>query len=189
MTALDTKLLPCPFCGGEAERYTIMEGDEVANVGGDVISCTKCGASSHVEFGEKANLVDAWNRRASPSQGEGPAADVVEAQIEHMVQRFLGWKLPEHFRPDGGISYEPIANKGTKFEFERTPYGTNLFDHTQATAMVRYMFDGMPAALASLAPRAAQGSPADEQSGETSHVADDSQPDEAQEWHDYDPDC
>lgn len=37
--------------------------------------------------------------------------------------------------------------------------------------------------------RAAQGTPADEQSGETGHVADDGQPDEAQEWHDYDPDC
>ena len=37
--------------------------------------------------------------------------------------------------------------------------------------------------------RTAQEAPSDERSGESSHVADDGQPDEAQEWHDYDPDC
>jgi Lar family restriction alleviation protein len=55
------ELLPCPFCGGPAERFTIEE--EGDNFGGDVISCTKCGASSHVEFGRKENLVSVWNTR------------------------------------------------------------------------------------------------------------------------------
>lgn len=56
------ELLPCPFCGGEAERFTIGD-DEPNNAGGDVITCTKCQASSHVEFGRKENLVDRWNTR------------------------------------------------------------------------------------------------------------------------------
>ena len=57
------ELLPCPFCGGDAQRFTIGE-DEPNNAGGDVISCTRCGASSHVEFGRKENLVSRWNTRA-----------------------------------------------------------------------------------------------------------------------------
>lgn len=55
-------LKPCPFCGGEAERFTIG-ADEPSNAGGDVIFCTRCQASSHVEFGRKENLVSAWNTR------------------------------------------------------------------------------------------------------------------------------
>lgn len=69
---------------------------------------------------------------------------MTEAQIKHMVQRFLGWKLPEHFNPDGGISFDPIGSKGTPYEFRREPVGTNLLDAQQADAMVRYIIDGLP---------------------------------------------
>ena len=68
---------------------------------------------------------------------------MTDAQIKHMVNRFLNWKLPEHFRPDGGISFEPMGSKGTQYEFRREPVGTNLFDAEQATAMVRHMLEGM----------------------------------------------
>ena len=27
--------------------------------------------------------------------------------IDEMVNRFLGWKLPKDFAPDGGISFKP----------------------------------------------------------------------------------
>lgn len=69
---------------------------------------------------------------------------MTEAQIKYMVARFLGWKLPQDFRPDDGISFDPIMNKGHAFESRREPSGTNLFDATQAEAMVRYMIEGMP---------------------------------------------
>jgi hypothetical protein len=65
-------------------------------------------------------------------------------QIKHMVDRFLSWKLPEHFRPDNGISFQPLASVGTPYECRRQPSGTNLFDATQADAMVRHMLEGMP---------------------------------------------
>jgi Lar family restriction alleviation protein len=58
-------LLPCPFCGGEAEILEITEGDEVANIGGSVVTCRQCGASSPVHFDRKENLEDSWNRRAA----------------------------------------------------------------------------------------------------------------------------
>lgn len=32
--------------------------------------------------------------------------EMTEDQIKHMVNRFLQWKLPEHFRPDAGISFK-----------------------------------------------------------------------------------
>jgi len=54
-------LLPCPFCGGKAERIDIEDGD---NVGGSCVTCTTCNASGNVEFGFKENFVSNWNRRA-----------------------------------------------------------------------------------------------------------------------------
>lgn len=67
-----------------------------------------------------------------------------DEQIKHMVQRFLGWKLPEHFNPDGGISFQQMRNVGTPYEFKSEPSGTNLFDAQQAEAMVRHMIEGLP---------------------------------------------
>lgn len=70
-------------------------------------------------------------------------------QIKHMVSRFLGWRLPEHFQPDAGISFKPEYN----VEYNATrgkpparhqPTGTNLFDASQAEAMVRYLVEGLP---------------------------------------------
>jgi hypothetical protein len=66
-----------------------------------------------------------------------------EEQIKHMVNRFLAWRLPEPFRPDGGITFEPFGNAGTLHQYKREPTGTNLFDATQADAMVRHMVQGL----------------------------------------------
>jgi hypothetical protein len=67
-----------------------------------------------------------------------------EAQIKHMVDRFLSWKLPENFNPDNGISFNPIAGEGGPHQFKREPSGTNLLDASQADAMVRHMIEEMP---------------------------------------------
>lgn len=61
-------LMPCPFCGGKAHQLTIEQDDD-PHFGGDVITCTECGASSHVEFGFKENLKSAWNSRVAMLQG------------------------------------------------------------------------------------------------------------------------
>ena len=68
---------------------------------------------------------------------------MTENQIKHMVQRFLGWQLPENFAPDGGVSFERFGNKGTPHEYKREPSGTNLLDAVQAEAMVRHMVAGI----------------------------------------------
>lgn len=60
---------------------------------------------------------------------------------DEMVSRFLAWKLPENFNPDGGITFEPIGSKGTTAEFKREPSGTNLFDFKQAKAMLEHVLE------------------------------------------------
>ncbi|MCP1832857.1 hypothetical protein [Bradyrhizobium sp. USDA 4545] len=67
-----------------------------------------------------------------------------EDQIKHMVNRFLGWKLPENFNPDGGVSFKKTFNEHTAHPGKHEPSGTNLLDAEQATAMVRHIIEGMP---------------------------------------------
>lgn len=71
---------------------------------------------------------------------------MTEAQVKHMVDRFLGWKLPrDAFNPDCGITFDKGPfNTHTSHPRVHEPSGTNLFDAEQATAMVRYMLDGLP---------------------------------------------
>lgn len=89
----------------------------------------------------------------SPSEPQAPLPEArgaedemvdAEAQIKHMVNRFLGWRLPENFNPDAGISFKPTFNDHLPVPMKHEPTGTNLFDAQQAEAMVRYMIEGLP---------------------------------------------
>lgn len=71
-------------------------------------------------------------------------SDVPDNVINHMVDRFLSWDLPEDFSPDAGITFDPVFNKGTDYEGSHRPIGTNLFNGMQAEAMVRHMVEGAP---------------------------------------------
>jgi hypothetical protein len=73
--------------------------------------------------------------------------NMTDKQISYMVARFLQWRLPENFNPDAGISFKPNFNEHTAYPMKHEPVGTNLFDATQAEAMVRYLIDGMPDAV------------------------------------------
>jgi hypothetical protein len=64
-------------------------------------------------------------------------------QIKYMVDRFLGWRLPENFSPDAGISFKAAYNEHTAHPAKHEPTGTNLFDAAQATEMVRYMVESL----------------------------------------------
>jgi hypothetical protein len=65
---------------------------------------------------------------------------MTDEQIKYMVDRFLMWKLPKNFRPDGGISVKR-PNYAPEVVWE--PVGTNLLDAQQAEEMVRHMIEGM----------------------------------------------
>ena len=77
---------------------------------------------------------------------------MTEAQIKHMVSRFLAWKLPANFNPDGGVVFSPVGNAGTPHEYRNEPSGTNLLDAVQAEAMIRYILEGLPTETAAQRP-------------------------------------
>lgn len=73
-----------------------------------------------------------------------------EEEKKAMVSRFLNWKLPEHFNPDGGVVFARTYNgwdsdTGTVVSKTRQhgdpfwPVGTNLFTADQAREMVEHM--------------------------------------------------
>ena len=61
---------------------------------------------------------------------------MTDKQIQQAVSRFLGWKLPDDFMPDGGVSYEKTTNSPN---WKTT--GTNLLTATQAEEMIRYILE------------------------------------------------
>lgn len=95
------------------------------------------------KFEDFLNAIE--SRQQSPIHPHEEPETMTEEQIKHMVDRFLTWKLPEHFNPDCGISFKPTYNEHMSFGPQRhEPQGTNLFDATQAEAMIRHMVDGLP---------------------------------------------
>lgn len=86
-------------------------------------------------------------RCALDSAAQTPPSGLSGDQIKHMVNRFLGWKLPENFHPDCGINFDADAAKKLNPRNGRyEPNGTNLLDYAQAMAMVRHMIEGLPPA-------------------------------------------
>ena len=58
-----------------------------------------------------------------------------------MATKFMAWKLPKDFNPDGGISFKRESDYNHP-EFGRTrfePTGTNLLTHEQAKAMFEFI--------------------------------------------------
>jgi hypothetical protein len=52
---------------------------------------------------------------------------------DEMVTRFLGWKLPQTFSPDNGITFKPPQNPIL------WPVGTNLLTDPEARAMLEHV--------------------------------------------------
>ena len=56
---------------------------------------------------------------------------------DEMVTRFLSWKLPKDFRPDGGMVF--IPTKGRGYDSPYWPVGTNLLTWQQAREMLEHV--------------------------------------------------
>jgi hypothetical protein len=73
------------------------------------------------------------------------ACPLTDAQVKHLVDRFLSWRLPEDFAPDEGVKFDPDgAIKLDPRNHRYEPRGTNLFNADQAKAMVLHMLAEMP---------------------------------------------
>ena len=66
-----------------------------------------------------------------------------DALVRELTNRFLSWKLPDDFNPDGGIIFCKIINPGTTREFINRPVGTNLFNAEQAKQMIEHLLEGL----------------------------------------------
>lgn len=84
----------------------------------------------------RQGVLDKRSRAPQPEPVSNPYKLPDEASIKHMVDRFLGWRLPADFSPDGGIIFSHTSGGHAN-----APTGTNLFTAAQAEAMVRYMME------------------------------------------------
>ena len=66
--------------------------------------------------------------------------------IGQAVDRFLRWKLPEDFAPDGGISFDPHRLGSPRL----SPAGTNLLNAIQVEAMLEHVAAPILARVAEL---------------------------------------
>ncbi len=73
-----------------------------------------------------------------------PAPSVPDDVIEQAVNRFLSWKLPKDFHPDGGMVF--IPTKGRGYDSPHWPIGTNLLNAQQAREMLRHVLAAAPEA-------------------------------------------
>lgn len=105
-------------------------------------------AFDHDKQAERDFALSGFGQAPQKAPAEPVALD--NAQIKHMVDRFLGWKLPEYFCPDAGVEFHPSEQQ--KAGVHQWPVGTNLFDADQATEMVRFMIEGLPAAAPAAEP-------------------------------------
>ena len=65
------------------------------------------------------------------------AADAIAPSVGAMVSRFLCWKLPKDFHPDGGMVFIPTRGRG--YDSPHWPVGTNLLTAEQAGQMLKHV--------------------------------------------------
>lgn len=124
--------------------FVLRYGGRCRECGDQDFVCPKSGLSCHrdearktVRFVLKAHEHYLAMRSKDHSMGD----DVQEVQIKRMVDRFLSWRLPENFSPDAGISFKPTFNDHLPEPMRHNPTGTNLFDYSQAEAMIRHLLE------------------------------------------------
>lgn len=106
--------------------------------------CGRIGGKGMVELPKW--LIAAWKKHITIKSKGCP---MKTEEIDKMVDRFLTWKLPHDFSPDGGISfartYNGYENGVFTQDIERTPedpawpVGTNLLTAEQARSMIEHI--------------------------------------------------
>jgi len=90
---------------------------------------------------ESADPVDAISELDAAAIVASVPGEQEPVDIEKAVSRFLGWKLPATFSPDGGASFKPPYPPDSPHR----PTGTNLFNADEARQMLEYVLEGCTA--------------------------------------------
>ena len=101
-----TELLPCPFCGGEAEMLT-AESMHGGNLYG--VMCNCCAGRTDV-FDTEAEAIAAWNARAE--RGTLTAEQVRETVEKHWHDLSADYDMPEATAlPEYSYDWQAIADE------------------------------------------------------------------------------
>lgn len=115
----------CERCGGSGKQpagcWTGQAYDSEAGV------CQLCDGERYLGIIPESSLAV---RGESGKQLKGKVKMEV---TNEMVDRFLKWRLPEDFRPDGGVSFVQPNHPHS------WPVGTNLLTATQAREMLEHV--------------------------------------------------
>ena len=117
----------CDTCEGNGKIY--QEQQHGTPGSGGEFDCPDCDGKGYI----------ATRRYALMSQ-PAPSEPTV---TDEMVNRFLGWRLPDDFYPDGGVSFAREVNGGPRPR-DWWPTGTNLLNADQARAMLKYVLAAAP---------------------------------------------
>ena len=87
----ESELLPCPFCGGEADVSTRQDEDIWTHniVTWTEVGCHECNYFFEGPPGIEPTPAEHWNTRALPRAGEGGEVERLREALEPFVQFFV----------------------------------------------------------------------------------------------------
>lgn len=115
------KLLPCPFCGGEATLKTTRKSDGQISYDSSYVLCLDCRSTGlsftkyyDVSQHPEQEAIAAWNRRAQPENEPLTLDELREMGGEPAYFQFgdgvQGWAVIEWHTESGIILYGPVAD-------------------------------------------------------------------------------
>lgn len=115
------------------------EADE--NIVITVRSSGNSGAPQEVRLTPQMCEALVYGLAAAIHSGESAHSAAPAPDIDSMVNRFLGWRLPQHFYPDCYVSFDREKASQSPHGW---PSGTNLLTAEQARKMFEYVIASTP---------------------------------------------
>jgi hypothetical protein len=136
----------CPLCGVDtphnhspAEQLIYKNGVKAGSIAAPQQAIPAESVLLNNMTNSEENIKAYLKQSVPKGMAEAFRSLMTSPNLNEIVSRFLSWKLPSDFSPDGGIKVDkhpmsPIYNIGLT--------GTNLFNADQAKAMFEYVLAG-----------------------------------------------